>query len=52
MEGYSTHSTGENQWLWRTYQLYVEKFYDLVRNNEFRKYDLKNYELKTGCASR
>lgn len=35
--------------LWRTYQLYVEKFYDLVRiNNEFRKYDFKkNYELKT-----
>lgn len=28
--------------LWKTYQLYVEKFYDLVRiNNEFRKYDFK-----------
>lgn len=35
--------------LWKTYQLYVEKFYDLVRiNNEFRKYDFKkNFELKT-----
>ena len=35
--------------LWKNYQLYVEKFYDLVRiNNEFRKYDFKkNYELKT-----
>lgn len=35
--------------LWKSYQIYVEKFYDLVRiNNEFREYDFKkNYELKT-----
>ena len=35
--------------LWRSYQRYVEKFYDLVRiNNEFREYDFKkNLELKT-----
>lgn len=35
--------------LWKEYQRYVEKFYDLVRiNNEFREYDFKkNFELKT-----
>ena len=35
--------------LWKSYQRYVEKFYDLVRiNNEFREYDFKkNFELKT-----
>jgi len=35
--------------LWKSYQLYVERFYDLVRiNNEFREYDFKkNLELKT-----
>jgi hypothetical protein len=35
--------------LWKPYQRYVEKFYDLVRiNNEFREYDFKkNLELKT-----
>ena len=35
--------------LWREFQRYVEKFYDLVRiNNEFREYDFrKNLELKT-----
>ena len=35
--------------LWKSYQRYVEKFYDLVRiNNEFREYDFKkNLELKT-----
>ncbi len=34
--------------LWKDYQRYVEKFYDLVRiNNEFREYDFKkNLELK------
>jgi len=34
--------------LWKSYQRYVEKFYDLVRiNNEFREYDFrKNLELK------
>ena len=35
--------------LWKNYQLYVEKFYDLLKlNNEFREYDLKkNLEIKT-----
>ena len=35
--------------LWKSYQLYVEKFYDLLKlNNEFREYDFKkNLELKT-----
>ena len=35
--------------LWKNYQLYVEKFYDLLKlNNEFREYDFKkNLELKT-----
>lgn len=34
--------------LWKSYQRYVEKFYDLVRiNNEFREYDFKkNLEIK------
>ena len=34
--------------LWRNYQLYVEKFYDLLKlNNEFREYDFKkNLEIK------
>ncbi|KAA6352426.1 hypothetical protein EZS27_000237 [termite gut metagenome] len=34
--------------LWRSYQLYVEKFYDILKlNNEFRDYDFKkNLELK------
>lgn len=35
--------------LWKSYQLYVEQFYDLLKlNNEFRDYDFKkNYEAKT-----
>ncbi|MCH5302927.1 MAG: DUF349 domain-containing protein [Prevotella sp.] len=35
--------------LWRTYQLYVEQFYDLLKlNSEAREYDFKkNLELKT-----
>ncbi len=35
--------------LWKNYQLYVEKFYDLLKlNNEFREYDFKkNLEIKT-----
>lgn len=35
--------------LWKSYQVYVEKFYDIVRiNNEFREYDFrKNLELKS-----
>ena len=35
--------------LWKSYQLYVEKFYDLLKlNNEFREYDFKkNLAIKT-----
>jgi hypothetical protein len=35
--------------LWRNYQLYNERFYDIVKiNNQFREYDFKkNLELKT-----
>lgn len=35
--------------IWKSYQLYVEKFYDLLKlNNEFREYDFKkNLEIKT-----
>ncbi len=35
--------------LWKNYQLYMEKFYDLLKlNNEFREYDFKkNMEIKT-----
>lgn len=35
--------------LWKNYQLYTEKFYDMVKlNNEFREYDFKkNLEQKT-----
>ena len=35
--------------IWKTYQLYVEKFYDILKlNNEFRDYDFKkNLEIKT-----
>ncbi len=35
--------------LWKSYQLHVEKFYDLLKlNNEFREYDFKkNLTLKT-----
>lgn len=34
--------------LWKSYQLYVEKFYDILKlNNEFRDYDFKkNLEIK------
>lgn len=34
--------------LWKNYQLYVEKFYDLLKlNNEFREYDFKkNLKIK------
>ena len=34
--------------LWNSYQLYVEKFYDILKlNNEFREYDFKkNLEIK------
>lgn len=34
--------------LWKSYQLYAEKFYDIIKlNNEFREYDFKkNLEIK------
>ncbi|WP_455671444.1 DUF349 domain-containing protein [Phocaeicola sp.] len=34
--------------LWKSYQIYAEKFYDLIKlNNEFREYDFKkNLEIK------
>lgn len=40
---------GKANELWKSYQLYVEKFYDLLKlNNEFREYDFKkNLEIKT-----
>ncbi|KAA6308032.1 hypothetical protein EZS27_040294, partial [termite gut metagenome] len=40
---------GKVKELWRSYQLYVEKFYDILKlNNEFREYDFKkNLEIKT-----
>ncbi len=40
--------------LWRNYQIYSEKFYDIIKiNNQFRDYDFKkNLELKTAlCES-
>lgn len=40
--------------LWKSYQIYTEKFYDLIKiNNEFRDYDFKkNLELKNAiCES-
>lgn len=35
--------------LWKTYQVFAEKFYDLIKlSNEFREYDFKkNLEIKT-----
>lgn len=34
--------SGRQNELWRSYQLYTEKFYDMVKlNNEFREYDFK-----------
>lgn len=38
--------------LWKTYQVYVEKFYDIIKlNNEFREYDFKkNLEIKTNLC--
>jgi hypothetical protein len=40
---------GKANELWHTYQIYVEKFYDIIKiNNEFRDYDFKkNLEIKT-----
>lgn len=40
--------SGRQNELWRSYQLYTEKFYDMVKlNNEFREYDFKkNLEQK------
>lgn len=39
---------GKAKELWRSYQIYTEKFYDLIKiNNELRDYDFKkNLELK------
>ena len=39
--------------LWKSYQIYSEKFYDLIKiNNEFRDYDFKkNLELKTAICN-
>lgn len=40
--------------LWKSYQIYTEKFYDLIKiNNEFRDYDFKkNLEIKVAlCES-
>lgn len=45
---------GKEKELWRSYQTYTEKFYDLLKiNNELRDYDFKkNLELKTAlCES-
>lgn len=45
---------GKVKELWRSYQIYTEKFYDLLKiNNELRDYDFKkNLELKTAiCES-
>lgn len=41
--------SGRQNELWRSYQLYTEKFYDMVKlNNEFREYDFKkNLKQKT-----
>ncbi len=38
--------------LWREYQIYTEKFYDIIKiNNQFRDYDFKkNLELKTALC--
>ncbi len=38
--------------LWKNYQIYCEKFYDLIKiNNQFRDYDFKkNLELKTALC--
>lgn len=40
--------------LWKTYQLYVERFYDTLKvNNELRAYDFKkNLELKTALCEK
>ncbi len=38
--------------VWKSYQMYVEKFYDLLKlNNEFREYDFKkNLSIKTALC--
>ena len=61
-QGYKEFKELQNQWkeitlvpatraneLWKTYQLYVEQYYDQLKlNNEFREYDFKkNLEIKT-----
>ena len=61
-QAYTEFKELQNQWkeltlvpaekaneLWKTYQLYVEQYYDQLKlNNEFREYDFKkNLEIKT-----
>ena len=52
MERNKTGSQAKANEIWKTYQLYVEKFYDILKlNNEFRDYDFKkNLEIKLVCA--
>ena len=51
-KSYTEFKKLQQQWnetkLWKSYQLYVEKFYDILKlNNEFREYDFKkNLEIK------
>lgn len=48
-EGCSQEHVNE---LWKNYQIYTEKFYDIIKiNNQFRDYDFKkNLELKTALC--
>ena len=42
MERYKTGAGCKVNELWKNYQHYAEKFYDLIKlNNEFREYDFK-----------
>jgi hypothetical protein len=38
--------------IWKSYQLYIERYYDILKiNNEFREYDFKkNLEIKTALC--
>ncbi len=49
MERYKQVPAAKVNELWKNYQHYAEKFYDLIKlNNEFREYDFKkNLEIKT-----
>ncbi|GAB6393971.1 MAG: DUF349 domain-containing protein [Bacteroidales bacterium] len=50
-EAKPVHQEHANE-LWKNFQIYSEKFYDLIKiNNQFRDYDLKkNLELKTALC--